>query len=107
MSYNESVSFNLSKKPAKSIFLMSDVSHESSRAAGCFLEASGRTNQTSQRLGVPTSRETNKTGTSSIQYYLLQEKLQRGAENLQFEQLVTLKPHRGRITSMLQNPMSS
>lgn len=54
-SYNESVSFNLSRKPAKSIFLMSNLSHESSRADG-LLDASGRTNQTSQRLGIPTSR---------------------------------------------------
>lgn len=105
-SYNEAVSFNLSKKQAKSIFLMSDVSHESSRVGG-LLDASGRTNQTSQRLNVPTSRETNKAGTSSIQYHMLQEKIQRRSEDLQFEKLFDLKPHRSRITSMVQNLTTS
>jgi WD40 repeat protein len=105
---NESMSkeFNLSKKPVKSIFLTSDASHESSRVfMNNFLNGSNRSNQTSQRLNMPTSRET-RAGTSSIQYYLLQEKLQK-QEPVQLEQLSTMKPHRAKITSIVQSTSSS
>lgn len=42
-----------------------------------------------------------------MQYYLLKEKLQRANKDIEFGQIFSVKPHRSRITSVVQHPITS